>query len=247
MVCYPEAHRFSNPATKWGLDKEEVARDAYQFSVAGDHVNLSVSECGLHINESWPFIGASPDGLVFCECCGKGICEIKCPHKHRNETIAEAMSDSKFCLKLDESTGNTQLHKKHQYYFQVQCQIFVTGVEYCDFVVWTTKDIFIQRILPDAELWESSLEKAKLFFLRGVLPELLGKWYSRAVVRARSTDLALSESEDDGSWCFCQQVIEGSRLIACDNTECPFQWFHMSCVGLTATPNGKWFCTTCEQ
>lgn len=95
------------------------------------------------------------------------------------------------------------MDKKHAYYLQVQCQIFVTGVAYCDFVVWTIKAIFIERMLPDSDLWESCLEKVKQFFLRGVLPELLSKYYSRAVVAAQSS------SEDDGSWCFCQQAIRG--------------------------------------
>ncbi|CAH3151841.1 unnamed protein product, partial [Porites lobata] len=35
------------------------------------------------------------------------------------------------------------------------CQLFVTGVEYCDFVVWTTKDMFVQHVLPGTEFWDS--------------------------------------------------------------------------------------------
>ena len=26
-----------------------------------------------------PYIGASPDGLVCCSCCGEGVLEVKCP------------------------------------------------------------------------------------------------------------------------------------------------------------------------
>ena len=29
------------------------------------------------ISTSYPFIGASPDGLVDCECCERGVCEVK--------------------------------------------------------------------------------------------------------------------------------------------------------------------------
>ena len=28
--------------------------------------------------------GASPDGIIVCDCHGKGLLEIKCPHKYRN-------------------------------------------------------------------------------------------------------------------------------------------------------------------
>ena len=34
-------------------------------------------------------------------------------------------------------------------YMQVQCQVFCTQRSYCDFVVWTEKDVHIQRIYPD--------------------------------------------------------------------------------------------------
>lgn len=27
--------------------------------------------------------------------------------------------------------------------------------------------------------------------------------------------------------------------------QCPFEWFHYSCVGLTTPPKGKWFCASC--
>ena len=80
MICYPGAHRFSNAATKWGISNESKAREAYEFSIADQHLNLSVADSELHINENWPVLGASPDGLVFCECCGKGLFEIKCPY-----------------------------------------------------------------------------------------------------------------------------------------------------------------------
>jgi hypothetical protein len=46
-----------------------------------------VDDCGLFIDGEHPFIAASPDGLVNCECYGEGVCEIKvcfvvfCMHK----------------------------------------------------------------------------------------------------------------------------------------------------------------------
>ena len=64
MACYPEAHAFSSAATKWGMDSESKARQAYKFMIADKHNNLSVADCEFHINERWPFWGASPDGLV---------------------------------------------------------------------------------------------------------------------------------------------------------------------------------------
>jgi len=80
-----------------------------------------------------------------------GVCEIKCPYAYRNSTIAKAADQKNFCLKKGKF-GKIHLDKSHAYYYQVQAQIFICGVEYCDFVVWTTRDLCEQQILPHQEI-----------------------------------------------------------------------------------------------
>lgn len=60
------------------------------------HANFTVQSSGLVINPSYPYIGASPDGVVDCQCCGQGQLEIKCPFKYRDvsPTSDEALIDS---------------------------------------------------------------------------------------------------------------------------------------------------------
>ncbi|KAG1449178.1 hypothetical protein G6F56_008722 [Rhizopus delemar] len=50
---------------------------------------------------------------------------------------------------------------------------------------------------------------------------------------------------DDRLYCFCQQVSYGD-MVACDGTNCPFEWFHMECVGLEEPPKGSWYCPDCS-
>ena len=59
-----------------------------------------------------------------------------------------------------------KLKKDHQYYYQCQCQIFVTDASYCDFVFWIGNKLHVERILPDDEFWSNVYQKAKLFFMR---------------------------------------------------------------------------------
>ena len=47
------------------------------------HVNHSVDLSGVILNPDFPYLGASPDGIVNCSCCGVGCLEIKCPSKYR--------------------------------------------------------------------------------------------------------------------------------------------------------------------
>ena len=39
-----------------------------------------MKDAGLFISMERPFIGATPDGAISCDCCGKGTLEVKCPH-----------------------------------------------------------------------------------------------------------------------------------------------------------------------
>jgi hypothetical protein len=55
------------------------------------------------------------------------------------------------------------------------------------------------------------------------------------------------ESEEDGDeprYCYCNEVSYGN-MIACDNDDCPREWFHLGCVHLDKPPTGrtKWFCS----
>ena len=35
-------------------------------------------------------------------------------------------------------------------------------------------------------------------------------------------------------------------MKACDNDNCPIEWFHYTCVGLDAPVKGKWYCPSCQ-
>ncbi|KAF7975179.1 hypothetical protein HWV62_10226 [Athelia sp. TMB] len=50
---------------------------------------------------------------------------------------------------------------------------------------------------------------------------------------------------DDKTYCFCDGISYG-EMIACDETDCEREWFHLACIGLTVPPEGAWFCETCK-
>ncbi|XP_077299808.1 inhibitor of growth protein 5 [Arctopsyche grandis] len=51
---------------------------------------------------------------------------------------------------------------------------------------------------------------------------------------------------NEPTYCLCHQVSYG-EMIGCDNPDCPIEWFHFACVGLTTKPKGKWYCPKCSQ
>lgn len=51
---------------------------------------------------------------------------------------------------------------------------------------------------------------------------------------------------NEPTYCLCHQVSYG-EMIGCDNQDCPIEWFHFGCVGLSSKPKGKWFCPKCRE
>ncbi|KAK7495255.1 hypothetical protein BaRGS_00013437, partial [Batillaria attramentaria] len=186
-VCYPQRNCASTKPgdpRHWGITQEETARHQYTAVMAESHVGFCAEKCGLFVNPEFPYIGASPDGLVKCTCCGSGCLEVKCPFKHKLKTVRQACQEDKtFCLQFDQ--GKFTMKKNHRFYAQVQCQIFVTNTEFCDFVVWTEKDLCIVRVEPDPEFFSAQRERAKIFFEKVALPELVAKHFSRCHINCK--------------------------------------------------------------
>ena len=59
-------------AVKYGREMEE-ARKFYSELLNKHHRNFSVSLSGIFIMADKVFLGASPDGLAHCDCCGSGL------------------------------------------------------------------------------------------------------------------------------------------------------------------------------
>jgi len=71
-------------ALRWGRENEPLAKQQYIAAALDDHCFFKLEETGLHINPKHPHLGASPDGMVFCFCCGESLLEIKCPYSKRD-------------------------------------------------------------------------------------------------------------------------------------------------------------------
>lgn len=201
-ICYPEEMAFMSAATSWGKKQEGAARARYAAEATSGHPGLTITDSGLVINPTWPWLGASPDGLLSCQCCGLGVLEVKCPYSHRGRTLAEAVESTQpFCLEAAVD-GTLQLQRSHAYYAQVQTQLHVCDVEYCDFCVCLfaagrAGDLHVERIFKDTDFWEDCLAKAEATFQDSILPELLGKWFtssSRRAVQSASKSVAAAGS-----------------------------------------------------
>lgn len=101
------------------------------------------------------------------------LLNFQCPHTQKDETDLRLCAEQRgFCLVKDGLI--VRLDRRHTYYYQVQAQLHIVGVDYCDFVVWSKDDLFVERVVPDADLWSNVIPTVERFFRQCVLPEVLG-------------------------------------------------------------------------
>ena len=77
----------------------------------------------------------------------------------------------------------------------------------------------MERILVDNKFLDAYLEKATKFFTYGILPEVLGKWYSRLPNYLQASSENETASSQEEMWYFCH-TPELGEMIACDNEQC---------------------------
>lgn len=176
-ICYPEAVRFFSNACTYGCKHEDDARSIYTERMKMDHSSFSVKSSGLLLDPSNPFIGASPDGIVDCNCCGIGVLEIKCPYSCKDKAFEQRAEEQSFFL--ENVNGDLVLKKNHAYYYQIQLQMKLYGGVYCDFVVWRKDNTIRQRIPLDVHFITESVAKIPSFIKSCILPELVGKWFTK--------------------------------------------------------------------
>ncbi|XP_072039939.1 uncharacterized protein [Amphiura filiformis] len=264
-ICYPEAHRFSSAATRYGCEHEDKARKAFiEKRLAQLHENFTCREAGLHLSAEHPFIAASPDGIISCDCCGEGLLEVKCPFTYCDKDLPnkenydhEAMKT--FCMAPDTDSDTLELKHNHPYYYQVQAQMNVCKKPYCDFVIWNHKDLIIRRIYRDTDFFADQIPQVEHFIKYGVLPELVGKWLTRQVVAGHDgivlKDVVNHEEPADNDTedtmgklvCYCNMPAHDEEcMLKCANKDCAIKYFHMECLRIRCPPKGKWYCPYCR-
>ena len=158
------------------------------------------------------------------------------------------------------TAGKWKLSREHTYYYQVQAQLNICGVQYGDFVVWSKEEVIIERIYLDRSFFEDLMSRVENFFMHSVLPELIGKWLTRkpisdekGVVRkqlqipaSEARKSMVVEEDPEALWCYCGEPSHG-EMIMCDHKTCKIKWFHFNCLKLHCAPKGKWYCPSCRK
>ena len=134
----------------------------YFYSVeACNHEDFKLQSSGLYVDRTHPYIGASPDGIMYCKCQQKSVIEIKCPYNIKDGTIQDGEGKCNFLAVLD---NKIMLKKSHKYYTQIISQIMLSDSLQGFFVVWTNKDIFVETIEMYKVHWNKVYTSLQVFF-----------------------------------------------------------------------------------
>ena len=97
----------------------------------------------MFLNADKSYLGATPDQLLGCECCGSGLLEVKCPYSIRH---TKPTKDNINYILRDDVENTYRLKKDHDYFAQIQGQLAITKRKWCDFFVYTVHGFFLARI-----------------------------------------------------------------------------------------------------
>ena len=111
------------------------------------------------------------------------------------------------------------------------------------FFVYGEPNSVCELIHKDNDFIMEKVPTATKFFVLAVLPELIGRWYSKSHV---SIPQIQSKKDSAENVCTCQSIID-SEIITCSDKLCVVKKYHISCLGIEHVSKKKWFCPYCSR
>ena len=78
-------------------------------------------------------------------------------------------------------------------------QMKFCNAEYCDFVVWSKKSWINERIYANSDFINNAIAKTVDFIKLGILPELVGRWYTKQSLQSDEPSSIQSSSAQSSS------------------------------------------------
>lgn len=164
-ILYPKTSKAKLAALEYGNRYESEAREELAKAIGEEIV-----PCGLFIDETLHYLGASPDGLV----ADDAIVEIKCPSSCENMELTDVWETKKNIRRIFSKNDLSQMNPNHVYYFQVQGQLHITGRSTCIFAIWTREELHYVYVKKDDNFWSTKMEpKLSRFYNDCLMPEIV--------------------------------------------------------------------------
>lgn len=163
------------------INERNAIKAAIKLFEDEGHTNFRFERSGLVIRPEFPYFGGSPDQLFYCDCCKLVVVEAKCPFKciklSEEEGITSLLTRrTPYIVRMED--GSLVMNPKHEYYYQIQMQIFLCKASYGIFVIWAPKFCIRLKIEPNVSFWKVMSQKAGLFFENVIAPEICANFFT---------------------------------------------------------------------
>ena len=126
--------------------------------------------------------------------------------------------------------------------------------------------VHVERVYRNPSLWSECVEHTSSFFRMYVLPEVVGSWFTHPLASVDLTKESIPSvntsmaseviqpsdirpnKQQDTTYCYSHGPESGS-MLACDNKDCPIEWFHFKCLKMKESmiPKEKWYSPNCRK
>jgi hypothetical protein len=166
-----------NAATRHGQQGEILALR----KLAED--GMTVTKKGTVVSPTYPWLSASPDGIVN----DTNLLEIKCPVPNPNwSTLDELFSGGKYDVCKVNGSLTLKENGSRGYYMQVQLALYCTGLQLCKFVVWTADQYVIVDVPINEDYIAKLVSRLKSFYFLHMLPRLADDFQSKRLILSKT-------------------------------------------------------------
>lgn len=128
------------------------------------------------VNVLQPWLACSPDGIIIygSNIWEKKLLEIKCPQAGKENPIfnKDYNKVNVNYLEVDEN-GYLQLKVSSYIYTQIQVQMYVTGMCFCDLYVYSNIKSELITVRRDESFLKETIIKLESFYFNYYLPKLI--------------------------------------------------------------------------
>lgn len=157
---------WGNNATRYGKHCEQLAIEKYSSITRND-----VSKIGFVVHPKVPWLGYSPDGVVFKNSNPAILLEVKSPVLGKTSTAAQLATEKKLAY-VKKNGENFTVNPRHVYFSQVQLGMFLLNLAVTHFVVYSELESMILTVHRNDDHIDKLVRKLQFVYFKHVLPKL---------------------------------------------------------------------------
>ena len=210
---------YEKPVVTWqmnhGINTEIHAKHKYKSLTRRFHKNMAYNDPGMAVFEEYPYLSATRDMEINCNCHGAGLVEIKCPAT----LIGKIPSIENYSKHIEKDGDKLKLKSTSPYYSQIQGQLASTDRLCCDLFVFSLQGNLTIRVKYNDLYWKILLSDLRWFWRTVIADELLTKILKHEMGKIYDEDSLVAINKPKISIALQESDLNLTNEILVDNNE----------------------------